>query len=199
MERVRMYIMSSIISKSDMDAAENEISSFLSKNNIFVEVPVDIFALATRLGFDVRAADFTNINGGKSLEGMILVDEELEQIQQFKSNKIIAYAYNPDKDIKSIKFIVAHELAHYIDAKMKNNGNKVVIALRDHNDEYSKDKDEQIKDYMAAALLMPRNSIRNKYSKEDYENNSNLHIELAKEYNVDVDVAERRLKEVFDG
>ncbi len=199
MGRIMRYIMSIKLTSAEMDSVENTLSEFLSSNNIELTAPVDVFALATSLGFDVRAADFSNVKGGKTLEGLILVDEDAGVVDGFRSNKVIVYSATQGTSIDDIKFVVAHELAHYIEAKINNNGNNVVIAARDHDDRYSKNKDEQLKDYMAAAILMPREAIKKKYSLNDYKKNPALYVLLALEYNVNVGMAKRRLDEVFNG
>lgn len=199
MERIKRYIMSIKLTSTEMESVESTLSQFLSSNNIELTTPVDIFALATRLGFDVRAADFSNVRGGKTLEGLILVDEDADVIDGFRSNKVIVYSTTQGTSIDDIKFVVAHELAHYIEAKVNNNGNNVVVAARDHDDRYSKNKDEQVKDYMAAAILMPREAIKEKYSADDYKNDPTLYVLLARKYNVNTGMAKRRLEEVFNG
>lgn len=186
--------MSKKFSKAQMDEMEEMISAFLKKNQMALSVPVDIFALATDLGFDVRAAALP-----KRIEGLILVDESAEKIEGFNSNKVIAY--NILLDIDEKKFIVAHELAHYIEEKCSHGdeSGKIVIAARDHEPGYSTNVDEQRKDYIAAALLIPRDDLNSKYTQRAQSKDENFYRELADHYRVDNRLAERRIEEVFYG
>lgn len=163
------------------------VASFLEKQGIRLIPPVDIFRLATALGFDVRAAKLPN-----EVEGMILVDESVERLADFSSNKVIAY--NVLSDINKKKFIVAHELAHYISEKCKPGGDRqrVVVAARDVEGDYSNNDVEQHMDYMAAALLMPREDILKRFDL----NKEHIDETLATYYRVDPILAERRVKEV---
>ena len=114
MERIQVYVMSVKFNKTQMLEMEEILKAFYDKNDIEVTIPVDIFEVANSLGFDVRGAEFK-----EPLEGLLLVDENIERIKEFNSNKIIAY--NCQKNIYMKKFIVAHELSHYINEKSKSN------------------------------------------------------------------------------
>lgn len=185
--------MSKEFTASEINEMEKLVSSFLSENNISIPCSgvVDIFALATKLGFDVRAA----ILPGK-VEGLIMVDEFSKRIRQFKSNKVIAY--NIQSDINAQKFIVAHELAHYIEAKQVKgvDAGKIVVAARDHEGTYSANDDEQRKDYIAAAILVPREDLCHRF-KLDQEDKIDLYKKIAEYYRVDIELAERRVGEVL--
>lgn len=54
MERLRLYTMSVIFTNKEMEFMEEILSSFLMENGVKLSVPVDVFALADSLGFDVR-------------------------------------------------------------------------------------------------------------------------------------------------
>lgn len=192
MERLRFYIMSVNFTKEEMSEMEAILSSFLSANNISVNVPVDIFKLATDLGFDVRGTAFKK----RDLEGLVLVNEYQEKIDGFDSNKVIAY--NCFKDINCKKFIVAHELAHYIEEKHSDADNsQIVVAAREHELFYSENIDEQRKDYIAAALLIPREDLLKNFKKENSKNDEQFYIEIANHYKTDVELAKRRVQEVY--
>lgn len=181
-----MSIRFSIETMNEMEAI---ISSFIKQENINIKIPVDIFDIATKLGFDVRGAEFKD-----TLEGILIVDERIEKIPSFNSNKIIAY--NCKKDINSKKFIVAHELAHYINEKNSSQDASIVYAARDHEELYSNDIEEQKMDYMAAALLIPKNDLLKNFSIKS-KNKGEMTQKIASKYNVTIDMAARRIEEVF--
>lgn len=183
MERMQVYFMSVKFSAKEMDEMEDIIDSFFKMKKVKISIPVDIFELATELGFDVRGAEFS-----EPLEGLLIVDEFENEIGGFNSNKVIVY--NCEKDIYTKKFVVAHELAHYIYEKIISKESKIVVAARDHeNENYSDDKKEQMMDYIAAGLLVPRNDLRKYDKKMDFK-------EIASKYNVSFELAKRRIEEV---
>ena len=195
MERILAYAMSVEFTKDEINQMENLLSDFLKAHNITLTVPVDVFALATELGFDVRGAEFKD-----NLDGLVLVDESIDKIEPFDSNKVIAY--NCQKSINHKKFVVGHELAHYIEEKADNTGNNIVCAARDHSDvepSYSNNREEQRKDYLSAALLMPREILVERYNKNQIENTNEFYKKIADEFKVSEVMAKRRIEEVFNG
>lgn len=191
MERMQVYVMSVRFEEAKMLEMEEKVKVFFEQNNIEVIIPVDVFAVASSLGFDVRGAEFK-----ETLEGLLLVDEHIERIKGFNSNKIIAY--NCQKNIYMKKFIVAHELSHYINEKSKNEDKKIVLAARDHEDEYSNNMVEQEMDYMAACILMPREDLLKNYDGKDIEREELIKF-IVSRYNVSPKMAERRIEEVLNG
>lgn len=181
MERLGIYLMSMEFTKDEMLRLESILLSFLSKMNVTLTVPVDIFDLSAKLGFDVRGAEFK-----EHLEGMIVVNEFEDKIDGFDSNKVIAY--NCQKSIETKKFIVAHELAHYIWEKSIAQDKKVVVAARDHHGNYSSDEQEQRMDYIAASILVPREHL--------IDSGITDPLQVATLYKVPEDLARRRLQEV---
>ena len=139
-------------SKQEMQKMEDLVKNFIETMGIKIVVPVDIFKLATDLGFDVRGAEFR-----EPLDGILIVNEYVEKIDGFNSNKVIAY--NCKTDIETKKFIVAHELAHYIWEKSNAQDKKIVTAARDPYGNYSTDEQEQRMDYIAASLLAPKDNL----------------------------------------
>ncbi|MCM1055481.1 MAG: ImmA/IrrE family metallo-endopeptidase [Bacteroides sp.] len=185
MERLQGYLMSVKFSVAEMMEMEDMIDHFIKTEKLKISIPVDIFEVATNLGFDIRGAEFS-----EPLEGILIVDEFEKEIGGFNSNKVIIY--NCEKDIYTKKFVVAHELAHYIYEKVKSKQNKIVVAARDHESEsYSDDKKEQMMDYIAAGLLVPRNELI-KYCELKKANAK----DIALKYNVSLELAERRIEEV---
>lgn len=183
MERLQVYFMSVKFSAKEMNEMEDIIDCFFKMEKVKISIPVDIFEFATELGFDVRGAEFS-----EPLEGILIVNEFENKISGFNSNKVIVY--NCEKDIDTKKFVVAHELAHYIYEKIKSQESKIVVAARDHeNENYSDDKNEQMMDYIAASLLVPKNDLRKCDKKMDF-------TEIASKYNVSVELVKRRIEEV---
>lgn len=172
-------------SKDEMQKMEDLIATFLETMKIEYVVPVDIFKVATDLGFDVRGAEFE-----EQLEGLIAVNEHIDRVNGFDSNKIIAY--NCFKDINTKKFIVAHELAHYISEKTSAYDKKIVVAARDHASGYSENKEEQRMDYIAASLLIPKNDLCQFLNSDDNVKAS----QVAERYKVPEKLAKRRMEEV---
>lgn len=192
MERLSVYIMSKPFTPEEITEMEKVVSSFLEENQITLTPPVDIFKFATELGFDVRAAKLPG-----EIEGLIIVDESSEKISKFRTSKVIGY--NIKFDLIKNKFIVAHELAHYIDEKMSpsNQGSKIVVAAREPcGPNYSNNADEQRKDYMAAALLIPKEDLLKKIPKDMSLLDDQFYQKLADYYRVDIRLAKRRVKEV---
>ena len=185
MGRMRTYLMTNRFSKEEMLKMENLISSFLQTVEVERTIPIDIFEFATELGFDVRGAELKD-----QLEGLIIVNEKIDKIEDFNSNKVIAY--DCSKDISTKKFIVAHELAHYIDKKVNHQDQEIVVAARDHADDYSKNKNEQKMDYIAASLLIPKDDLVGFLKEHKVIRVS----QIAKHYNVPKELAKRRVKEV---
>ena len=191
MERIQVYVMSVKFNETQMLEMEEILKVFYDKNDIEVTIPVDIFEVANSLGFDVRGAEFK-----EPLDGLLLVDENAERIKGFNSNKVIAY--NCQKSIYMKKFIVAHELAHYINAKNVKSEEKIVLAAREHEDEYSDNVNEQRMDYMAASILMPREDLVKNFSGKNIDKAELTNL-VASRYNVSSKMAERRIEEVLNG
>lgn len=190
MERMQVYFMSVKFNETQMLQMEEIIKEFFLKNKIEMIIPVDIFKVASILGFDVRGAEFK-----EPLEGLLLVDETAEKIPGFSSNKIIAY--NCQKNINMKKFIVAHELAHYINAKNISSDEKIVLATRDLEGDYSNNVDEQRMDYMAASIIMPREDLVKNYNNKSIDQAELINL-VATRYNVSNKMAERRIGEVLN-
>lgn len=189
MERIQVYLMSVKFRREEMLKMEETIKQFFERNGVRLSIPVDVFEVASFLGFDVRGTEFE-----ESLDGLLLVDENKEKILDFNSNRIIAY--NCKKDIQMKKFIVAHELAHYIDVKKDSYDRKIVMAKRDHEEGYSDNVEEQRMDYMAAAILIPKVDLLKQI---ENLNGDEMIDYIVKRYNVNDEMAKRRIEEVLNG
>lgn len=181
------FMTHEILSQKDMNIAENMISNFLKKTNFTIPKNgwLDIIEFATSLGFSCNANE-TVIE--ENLDGVVYVDEE----------KGIRYiGFNSDRDIEVIRFIVAHELSHYIENRMEKPNKKVTIALR-HNFSEERDDKEQLIDYMGVCLLVPADHFKSEIEKYNFLNWSSEEIigTLAAQYQVTQKVIERRIYEL---
>ncbi len=166
----------------------------------------DLFKELNKIGFDVYSAQFK-----RQLAGMILVNENVEKLDKFDSNKVIIY--NKKYNYYEIRFILLHELAHYISRKFVENDAKLLFAVRDHNEEYHDDVEEQEMDYMAAAMLVPTDEIINDI--KEYKHDLKLDTQhnyadilkqdeyfiqrLQRKYKIEKILAMRRIEEVLEG
>ncbi len=92
------------------------------------------------------------------------------------------------------KFILAHECAHII------NGDPLPNARPDGK---NKSPTEQLADYTAAAILMPKESVYRYLKENNYENltakkRSIVIKKLCKEFEVTPIIALRRVKEIYE-
>lgn len=183
--------MSKPLEKEEMKKIEEKIKRFFRVYGIVLKPPVDVFEVAGLVGFDVRAAELS-----QGFDGVVLVNEYAEKIKNFDSNKVIAY--NVSNNIQNKKFVVAHELGHYLYEKMNKPEKRIIIAFRDRTDaSYSKNEEEQNIDYCAAAILMPLDSVKDDIKKiGENLSKENLIQFLSDKYRVSPEVAKRRLSEV---
>ncbi|MCI9576943.1 MAG: ImmA/IrrE family metallo-endopeptidase [Clostridiales bacterium] len=179
---------------------ENLLSTYFQQNNISISTPLDIVKLAKKMGFVVYPRILHD-----NIDGIIYVDETKKVVDGFDGNKIIAY--NISNKPNHVRFVIAHELAHYIKEKSKNPDEQLMFAAREHNNNEKK-VEEQEMDYLAAAILIPISSIQkdldsyrdsnhnlNQYNK--YVMNSIVET-LAEKYNVSTAVMLRRIEEIED-
>lgn len=192
-----------VLSATDLINSESLIHDFFEDNNLNLDIPIDIVSLVKKLGFRVLAMDLSLIE--ENIDGLILVDEVSHRIGQFETDKLIVYD-RALKDIKETRFVIAHELAHYID--QKRNGKNVVFGEKiRHGEAKKKEKDkdkireEQKMDYMAAAILVPRDSLVHELKLIKYNNLDELSKgivigDLSNKYAVSSEVMKRRIEEV---
>ncbi len=184
---------------------ETIVKDFCLQNKL--NMKEDLFKELNKIGFLVYGVKFR-----KQLSGMILVNEYADKIEDFESNKLIFY--NDRFDVYNVRFVVLHELAHYIYDKYENKNQKLIIAMRDHTVVYSNNIDEQEKDYMAAAMLIPlveleervreyeenknTNGQRVRLSCDELKNDDYFVQSIQREYRVDATLVSRRIEELFD-
>lgn len=181
-------------SKEKIRKIEGEIEDFFKKNKRLDSYRIpnfDIIQLCSSLGFKMLS-----LNLPKEIDGIILVKNGAKAIGV--SNRV-----NP----KDSRFVVAHELAHYIHASKGKADADVIFAMKDsilHDKE--KTDEENIMDLMAAAILVPQkmfvadmkeNEINYVSSFEEAKNVSFGKIDsLATKYNVNKIMIIRRIYEV---
>lgn len=189
------------LSVSELKESEILVREFFRNNDLNLGIPIDIVSLVKKLGFKVLAMDLSLIEN--NIDGLILVDEDSQKIGTFDTNKLIVY----DRALKNIfetRFVIAHELAHYITEK--KDGKNVVFGekIRHGEDKY-KDKDraheEQKMDFMAATILIPADALKYdldfiKYNTLDELSKGIAIGDLANKYVVSSELMMRRIEEI---
>lgn len=178
-----------------LNKMEAVIANFFSGNAIEISLPLDSIALAKSMGFKVFSADL-----GNEEDAWIAVNEDVHMIDDVGSNKLIIYNRSIDSE-EHIRFVIAHELAHYITEKEK--GNKVVFAERVNVHGDKKSPEEQKMDYMAAAILVPKPILQNLLGKLNYKEADDDIKELYKQvlsnmFKVSRPLLSRRIEEICD-
>ena len=148
--------------------------------------PVDVVQLAESMGFVVGNAKMK-----KEEDGFILVNNDTQEILGVKTQKLIGV--NRERDLFTKRFIIAHELGHYI----LHSKNKSIFAQREQT--HGRTSEENDVDFFAACLLMPEedfvktaSSIRCTYDEiDDYQ----LAKILSEQFKVPQLSAFRRLEE----
>ena len=146
-----MYlVMCKIYTKEQSEPLEKMIEDFCQQYNIpGITYNTDILAMCETLGITTLSMPLKK----QHLDGIILVDDK-------SNDKIIAF--DKDLNLKQVRFVVAHELAHYITAVLNHKGGRLLVAKRDnilHGDD--KSQEEQNMDYLAAAILIPKKDFIN--------------------------------------
>lgn len=168
---------------------ENSVKETLKSIQYTVsENSVDVIDVAKRLGFVVGNAILNEED-----DGFIIVAENQEEILEVKTNKLIGV--NSDRTLEWKRFIVAHEIGHYI-LHFKEKNMTGLYAHRDHKRGHSEIENEA--DFFAANLLMPRDMFKDKYNamKKIYDNYKEIVDALSRHYIVTAKMAERRIKEL---
>lgn len=139
------YIMCAIYDKEKSQPLEDVLSKFLGAHRLAFSDDTDIVGACKKLGLTVQYMPLD-----KEIDGMILVNDKYSIIAIKNSLSPI------DK-----RFLIAHELAHFITAKYdyiaaEGKPFQFKIAAKDklrHGKE--KPKSEHDMDYLAAAILVP--------------------------------------------
>lgn len=142
--------MCKIYTKEKSEPLEKRLEAFYEKNNVRdISYNTDILSLCKNLGITTLSLPLEK----QHLDGIILVDDESD-------DKIIGF--DRDLKLKQVRFVVAHELGHYITAVAEHKKGRLLVAKRDnilHGGD--KSQEEQDMDYLAAAILVPKDDFIN--------------------------------------
>lgn len=157
----------------------------------------NIYSLAEQMDFDVQKATIEPNNNVK-IEGILLVDENKDTVSVFSKPRGIALNYlNTPKENR---FIVAHELCHYIFEKYLADYRPIILTegREEHLLDQERDEYEQAIDYMAAALLVPLDSFRDKFNqaKEKKQSEQDFINEMCDFYDVSPIAIKKRIEEL---
>lgn len=173
----------------DVSKIEKSVINTLSSVQYTIsERPVDVIDVAKRLGFVVGNAVLNEED-----DGFIVVEEGRKEIMGIETDKLIGV--NSDRTLEWKRFIIAHEIGHYI-LHYKEKNLKGLYAHRDHKTGHNELENEA--DFFAANLLMPGKSFENKYNeiKQVYKNDREIVDALSKHFIVTVKMTERRIGEL---
>lgn len=177
----------------EIEAWEKEVDDFKRENNLKFEENANITEICNSLNFRVLSLDLSDLADEivERVDGAILVEDGYKAI-----------AVNDKVAPQDARFIIAHELSHYINEK----GN-VEFAFRDIlRPGTAKPPLENKMDYMAAAILVPRQKFKQLLSLFNIKGIKKLEdaaqVDLSfiescsKLFNVSKDVILRRIIEV---
>lgn len=174
-----------------MDAAkiEKSVSNTLDLAKYIIgNCSIDVIDVAKKLGFVVGNAVLNEED-----DGFIVVEEGRNEIMGIKTDKLIGV--NSNRSLEWKRFIIAHELGHYI-LHFKEKNIEGLYAHRDHNRGHNELENEA--DFFAANLLMPRENFEARYRKmkQVYQDDKEIVEALAKHFIVTIRMAERRIEEL---
>ena len=151
---------------------------------------LDVIAVAKALGFIVGISALPDWD-----DGFILVDKVTEHIKKligFLTDKAIGV--NADRDLPTKRFIIAHEIGHYMLHYNENDG--ILYARREGIK--GKPAEENDADYFAACLLMPQKYFKKRYDELKGKGllDDDIFTLLQKDFNTPYESVKRRLKEI---
>lgn len=161
------------MSKEKLQEYEDILHSFLRENDI--AEGSNVFDIVKKLGYTIEETDnLSNTHEAEKVDNKILVDNTL--------------SYR----VKT--FGIAHEVAHIV------RGDKASVARATHSFK-RRNFDEQICDYIAAALLLPYSDMCVRLKKANYSSITRKERirfinDLAEEKNISEEVVIRRIYEV---
>lgn len=189
------YFMGEVYKRSQSEILENQLSEFLKKNGFRLDNETDIISICEKLNLSAFYASLDELN----VDGFILVNE---------NHRVIGI----DEKLSALdaRFLIAHELGHYITEVKDKQPSEVLIAAKDklyHGKE--KSSHEHDMDYLAAAILVPKNqfiwelkaldiNFGTLHSEEEVRKNiqPDLIAFFAKRYRVKEQLIVRRIAEV---
>lgn len=179
-------------SDKEMIEFDNILESFYIKRGICADVDyVDVFEMATQeLKFSVSLSKLEN-----DIDGVIMVDESKLRIGTYETNKVILL--NNERGFYKNRETLSHELAHFIDETMSK-GDKEHLIFAQRESSSGRSVDENKMDYIGAAILMPKRSVKIFFEKIMKENISLEKIidKLMEKYDVSNIMAIRRIIEL---
>lgn len=172
-----------------MQEIEKRANSILeSVNYIDNKDSIDVVEVAKKLGFVVGNAGLED-----DIDGFIIVEEGKPHILNINTDKLIGV--NALKELPWKRFIVAHEIGHYVlhYDRLKDNG---MFAHREHRKGKSEKENEA--DFFAANLLMPRKKFMDKYNELQEKGLSldDMILLMADKFLVTQPMARRRFEEL---
>ena len=192
LEKFEMY---KLLPKDKRNELENRVDAFFQEKNIKLNEKIDITGVCNNLGIRVLSLSFPP-SLDEQVHGIIFVDGDDKRI-----------GVNSGLDTRAARFVVAHELAHYITDITLSSRKKNQFAYADsHFDSAEKPDVEREMDYMAAAILVRKDELEEDLkvlnisgikSMDDVSAINQRMIEmLAERFNVKEDVIRRRIYEV---
>lgn len=150
---------------------------------------VDIVEIVKKYGFKILTAKMAD-----NTDGFIIVNPGNKMLFHIPGEKFIGF--NSEKTIQEKRFIIAHELGHYLLHYQAANKDGEMFAMREHIK--GKDNNEQDVDYFAACVLMPKEEFSKKYHmlKRKKESRQEIVKELAKIFVVEEESVDRRIEEI---
>lgn len=199
MEVFVVWFKTAMLDRKEMKIIDELLGSYVTKNQSIVSVlnsvPVDIFRLGTQLGFAIFPARLTD-----NIDGLLYVDSK-KKIKSY--DKIIMFNEKLRNNEAHARFVVAHELGHYIErVATESNADELhdSLAARMVHGQQERSLDERRIDYLAASLLMPRDDVLQYITNNAKSSNSfdfDFYKNMAHHYIVEIDAAKERVKEVI--
>lgn len=166
------------ISESQMEQSERNISCFYSDNNLTCDCSI------------WEIAEILNVKQGDDVSGLA----EQAQVSSPDEDGFIVVTFREGLPQEKKNFTFAHECAHIINKDPLPNARL---------DGKNKPISEQLADYTAAAILMPKEKVypylkKNNYDKLSARRRVMIVNKLCREYEVSQIIALRRIKEIYE-
>lgn len=147
---------------------------------------IDVIKIARKLGFVVGNAGLED-----DVDGFIIIEKGKKKILGQKTDKLIGV--NASKELAWKRFIIAHEIGHYMLHYDENTG---MYAHREHKT--GKNEEENEADFFAANLLMPRKQFVNRINelRDKKLTTEEMVVLLADKFCVTQKMVERRFGEL---
>lgn len=165
---------------------ERKANDLLNQYNINADNGVEIVNLCKKTGFTLISVELDDTE-----DGFIIANETINSFPGFKTNKVIAV--NSKRSYEEKRFIIAHELGHYV---LQKEGH-TLFAARDSR--HGRSENENDIDFFAACLLMPKDAFVRQYNRLEKETTTpvsdQIIIELADVFGVPFLSVVRRMRE----